>query len=359
MTKTRIPARNQFKLNSSKGKNFRAAAREQKARDVPLWADEDVLSPAISQYIDAIVDPFEAPPCSLPNQPPLMTRPAKYWTKGTFSSSPVAGAGGVGFVIMNPGSGISNNTPSVLTNSAALALPQIDITTAGAFTNYFSNADYPAADFGAAAKQGRVVAAGLRIRNITPNLSRGGQCIGLASPAHETLSGLTVTNLDAFQESARHGGKDLSSWIEVTWRPVDTDDYDFMITFPAANQPNGATLGFIVVAPSGSPQTYEFEAYGIYELQGQLVTSKTFSVADSKGFDAVSNSLVAAPKLHKPHVRDEKMRGAAKLAANFVVKHMSTHGGPAYPPPKQEHKNILTQVLDMAPSFLNAVGTFF
>jgi hypothetical protein len=350
------------KVGSSKGKNLRAAARQESEEYVPgpRWNDTSSLSAAVTNYVCALVDPFEAEPCTVPNQPPLMTRPCKYWAKGTFSTSPVAGANDTGFVVMCPIDGMFNDGDFVFTNSNALAVPNVDLTTAGAQTPFFSNADYPFADFGATAKSGRVVACGLRVRNITPSFSKGGQCGGLAEPSHGSLSGFTLTGLDAYQESARHGGRDLNSWIELLWRPVASGDMDFSYAAVAPTAPDGFSLGFIVVAPAGSPQTYEFEAYLICELQGQLVTSKTFSIADSKGYDAVANTLVAAPKLHKPHVRDDKIPLAAHKAADHINKHMTSHDGRSRrpPPPRQEDKSFMSTALDLAPSFFNLIGSF-
>lgn len=349
-----------YKPGSSRGKRYRASARGAAGvaeDDRPYWADDNILSPAVSQYMHALVDPWEAIPCSVPNQPPLMTRPSKYWARGTFSTSPVAGANGFGFIAVSPFNGVANDGDFVFYNSQALALPLIDVTTAGQFTLANSNADYQVSEFsGLTPKSARVVSCGLRIRNLTSALTRGGQCIGLAEPSHGTISTMTVTGMDAYQESARHGAKDLSQWIELLWRPVDTDDMDFNSTFFNPNVPNGVDMGFILVAPAGAPQTYEFEAFGIYELQGQLVTGKSFSVADTKGYDAVANTLVISPKLHKPHVRDQRIPEAAQKAANHVVKHMQTHGGQRYPPPKPADKSFVSSVLDMAPGIMSIMG---
>jgi len=229
-----------------------------------------------------------------------------------------------------PTFGVTNDAGMVVINSAALPTPTIDLTNAANFAFFTSNSDYAVANFGATnaanSVQARVVAFGLRIRNITPALTRGGQCVGLAHPAHASLDTFTVADMDAFAESGRHSGKDLGSWIELTWRPVDSDDTDFFYTFAAPNAPDAGTLGFLAVAPSASPQTYEYEAYGLYEIQGNI-GDKAISIADPTGHAAVSNTLVAAQKLHKPHVRDERLPGAAHRATEEMVKkHQSGPG---------------------------------
>jgi len=355
--------------NSNNSKNDSKKKRTVKVRSVrgieqhtapnAAWQEQSCLSQAVRAYVHAIVDPFDALPCSVPNQPPLMTRPAKYWSKGTFSTSSVAAAQDTGFIACVPINGVFNNASFIYYNSAAYSSTIVDVTTAGQFTTVASNADYPLADFSAATKTARIVAAGLRIRNITPALTRGGQCVGLAEPAHGTLNGLSIQGFNAYQESNKHGPKETASWIELLWRPAESDDMDFYSTFAPGNSVNGACLGFLIQGPAANPQSYEYEAYGIYELQGQLVTSKTFSVADTKGYEAITNTLVAAPKLHKSHVRDENMPKAAEKAAEHVVKHMQSHDSHSrYPPPDHQEKSFMSTALDLAPSFFNLIGSF-
>lgn len=271
-------------------------------------------------YLHALADPFEAPPCILPSFPALLVRPVKVWAKGTFSTVSAGAAQDYGFAVLSPYLSIANDFSMVVTNSNALATKTIDLTTGGASIGFGSNSEYNSTNFGQQLAQYRVVAAGLRIRNITPNLTKGGQTVGLAEPSHASVDGLNVAGFDLYLESARHSAKDLGSWIQLVWRPVDTDDADFNFTFPTATSVNGYNMGFQVVAPAGNPQSYEFEGYAIIEVQGKNVVGKIPSIADTKGFEAINNTIVASRTLHIPHVRDERIVPAAQAHANNIME---------------------------------------
>lgn len=304
------------------------------------------------RYLHALVDPFDAPPCIVPSFPALLVRPIKVWSKGTFStvSGGAPAADGFGFIVACPSYGPAGDYNIVYANNNTLTTSTIDLQTAGVGTGSLSNSEYKFADFGEQKAQYRVVSCGLRIRNITPALTRGGQTIGLTEPSHSSMDGFDVNRMDSYSESARHSAKDLGSWIQLVWRPVDTDDADFQFTFPTAYQLNGYDMGFVVIAPSGNPQTYEFECYGLYEIQGSNVTSKVASVADTKGFEAINNVMVSARTLHRPHVRDDRLVPAAMAHADDTLVNQMTHVG------RSSKKVEMSDDLKGAVGGLGAVG---
>lgn len=329
---------NNNKISNSKKKKSQATLNQQQQQQinslkqqlqklkVPLgksssgWLPMASMSKYSRAYLHALADPFEAPPCILPSFPALLVRPVKVWAKGTFSTVSAGPAQDYGFIVLSPYLSIANDFSMVVTNSNALATQTIDLVTGGASTGYTSNSEYSSPNFGAQLAQYRVVAGGLRIRNITPNLTKGGQTVGLAEPSHASVNGMNVAAFDLYLESARHSAKDLGNWIQLVWRPVDTDDADFNFTFPTATSVNGYNMGFQIVAPSGNPQTYEFEGYAIIELQGKNVVGKIPSVADTKGFEAINNTIVASRTLHVPHVRDERIVPAAQAHADNIME---------------------------------------
>jgi hypothetical protein len=240
-----------------------------------------------------------------------------------------------GYIAIAPAAGAAGaNSGFVITSNNALNAATIDLNNAPVNTVWTSNSEYDFADFGANLAQYRIVGVGVRIRNITPALTKGGQCIGLAEPSHSVITNMTTGDFDAYSESARHSAKDLGSWIQLVWRPVDSDDADFQFTFPtpAVGSINGFCMGFIIVPPAGSPQTYEFEAYGLYEIQGKNVTSKRFSIADTSGFEATSNAVVQSTNLYRPHVRDPQMVSMATVASEHILNNemSATHSPPAH-----------------------------
>jgi len=319
----------------------RSRRSEARARDLAR-GDQDFtregfspLSPAATAYGEAIANPFDAAPCGIPNTPSLLTRKTKYWTKGTFTTSTDPAALGVGYVAVNPFAGMANDSQWVRTSVPANPNPAIDLVAVGETVGYNSNSEYTLASFGPQFAQKRVVACGLRIKNITANIQVGGKVIGLTEPTHASLSGFGEGGLNAFLETGILSGEALRKPLKLLWYPTDTNDTNMTSAFPADNAQNGSCMAFLCVAPSGLPQTYEFEAYIIAEIQGQNVTSKDLSIADSTGFEAVTNVMTAAHKLHKPHIEDPQS-GKHMVAA---AKHMVNHGQSSRAPRPKRRMN--------------------
>lgn len=171
--------------------------------------------------------------------------------------------------------------------------------------------------------QVRIVGFGLRVRNTTPYMNRGGNLYGAETVNHEDIGGAGNGNLFAYNVSTLNlldTSSPLSatsnSWHSVTWHPQDDDEFDF--NAPRANNyvvTNGnddalifnSTLGFIAVAPSATPQSYEYEAWGIYEAKGINTRGVTPSASDPIGMAAVQNAS-SSVAMRKPHTGDRLAR---------------------------------------------------
>lgn len=305
-----------------------------------------VLSNAAGLYARALSDPFQSEACAVPSSPALMTSCRKVWSRGKVDTTTVGLNSG--FIVASPENGAMSDLPTVAINNATWTGGAIN-TSAGTTSTFPSNAEYPIASFGQGKIQTRLVAYGLRIKNTTSLQFRGGSVVGLAEPSHADLNGFTLNDFNSYSEAANFSKAE--DWVELLWRPVDTDDYDFYYTIT-----NGYTMGFYITAPnSASQQTYDWEIFGLYEYQGKNVTGKTHSVADDVGSNAVANTMVAAAKLHQPHMRDERIAETTHQAANHMLKHKMTPHHPANNN-SSESSGLFSSVLNLAPSAFNLLG---
>jgi len=146
-----------------------------------------------------------------------------------------------------------------------------------------------------------MVACGLRVRNVTPMLSRGGALVGCESLNHGALNGLGLADLMLMDTSERVSAT-TNNWHSVVWHPQDEDENDFLSFEDVApvDMFSNATLAFTAQAPPGSAQTYEFEGYVVFEAKGQSVHGLTPSLSDPAGYAAVQNATSSVAQ-RKPH----------------------------------------------------------
>jgi len=128
-----------------------------------------------------------------------------------------------------------------------------------------TNSPYANATFNSTGNLSRNNACGLRIRNITPMLNRGGTCYALRSASDQRLTGAfssIIANLDVTGNSKRC---DTSGdrWNYLYWVPRDVDQTEFQpyayTVADAVGTQIFANLAFVAQAPAGTPQTYEWE----------------------------------------------------------------------------------------------------
>jgi hypothetical protein len=312
-------------------------------------------------YASSLANPFLDGPdgACIPDTPALMTRRAKVWVRGTFPTSSIAGASGTGWIVASPINAFANDAICVWASSPAS--PTAAINTAIATNTFASNSDFVAADLGVQSIQTRVVSAGLRIRNITSQLNRGGYIAGLHEPGHSSLDASTIASLEAYKETKRFSAtvdKDSGEYTVLTYRPVETDDLDFITAFPVPPT-NSQFMAFMVQAPDTSglnPQLYDFEFTVNLEMQGPRAIGKEPSHADPVGYAAVNAMTVFSPVLHSPHQKDPSQvaQGFVQAAASYMSGNMSK----PKPPQPAGHTSWWHDLLEIAPGVIGAVASF-
>lgn len=248
-------------------------------------------SPCAVNYLKVLENPFTGQVSCVPTLVNFPTMKHSVRAQGTFVTSSDTG---FGFCSFAPWSMIFNNGAGGLNSiytSESTYLGIVFATSGTGVLQYGSNSPY----INTMTRQqisGRLVAAGLRVRNITPRLYAGGQLIGLESLAHSNLTGLNISDALLQDTCSRLPAGD-TAWKSVVWHPQDDDEFDFLGAdeFGALQT---VILGFGAQAPpvpdGTQAQIYEFEAVACFEALGSLVHGLSPSPADPLGLAAVRNS---------------------------------------------------------------------
>jgi len=164
----------------------------------------------------------------------------------------------------------------------------------------------------------RLVACGLRVRNVSPALTRGGSLVGLETLGHGDLQGESLTSV-LMQDTAQRVAPD-GEWHSVVYHPQDDDEYDYLGANQIVGERSNAFLGFVAQAQNVTyAQSYEWEVYVVFEAKGSLVHGLTPSMSDPTGLAAVQNAS-ATVALRKPQTGErDGLVGSLKAAAGAVL----------------------------------------
>lgn len=309
-----------------------------------------IVSDYAKRYARLLANPYDEELVGLPNSPVLNTRTSRVWNQGTFES----GTAGVGFVVADPLAAAAGDNTCVITSTNTYATNAIDTTGAVGTASFNSNSEYLQANFGPGMIEARVVAAGLRVWNQTNVLALGGQVAGIHHPSHTNLNGYTQTALSQLDEHEIFSGKLAADQkISVVYRPVDTDDNDFVTAVPNINSAGHGYMGFIVTNPVATPQVYGYEFYVDLEFLGQVVRGKAVSPSDPIGHDAVVSTAQLASPIRKPHATDSRQLADhhERAVEAYASGHMS-HGGH-----KSEPKGSASDTVNSIFQTLGTVGS--
>jgi len=324
-----------------------------KKKRVQLISGPQPLSKCAEDYLRALENPFSGRPVCLPVEFSFPSCKVSYRIRGTFSTSTTTGMGGISF---SPISFFFNDTNTVVAGNpnaccvfttAASLLSAMPFPSDVGASSIGSNSTF-ATTAGAADVSYRVVAAGIRVRNSTQLLNRGGVIYGLETPTHYALDGMGTQSFNASDASAL--GDVNGEWNSVVWHPhapvPDYQDLNFsnIGTNAAPSTTSNRSLGFFVQAPTGTPQTYEFELVGVYETTGRIVHGLTPSYSDPQGLARVQNSH-ASIESRRPVVGDRSafaqnqiykavMNAGATLVAgaiNYTARRLTYHQGDVNP----------------------------
>lgn len=320
-----------------------------------------ILSDDTSDYVTSLANPYDTGPkdARVPSFPALETATRTYWSKGTFTT----GTLNFGFILGDPLSLLANDRNSVYGSLAAFPGSTTTIVlAANQVAGYMGNSEFTTASLGPNGIQGRIVSCGMRVRNITPKLSRGGQLFGLQEPAHASLDGTSLAAMQAYQESASCS-PDSKMWTNLNYKMVDTDDNDFIAVYPGqgAGNLNATYICFIAIAPAGSPQTYQYEFWGNFEIQGRNVSGKGPSNTDATGFSAVSAVSALSPAMHQPHqISSEDMAHGARVAtAHYALTHHTGAKPENHPSLLEDIGKIANAVIPEVRSAIRYLGAAF
>jgi hypothetical protein len=289
-----------------------------------------MLSECARKYARVLEDPFSGGVACVPTLTNFPTMKHSFRTRGTVTTSSTSG---MGFVTMNPYFMLFNDTNALYQSNSTYTGSVISTGVATGITAAGSNSPYTSIQNGTQVK-GRLVAAGLRVRNVTALLSRGGSLAAAESLNHTSLDTLNYTNL-LLMDTAGTLDASLGSWQSVVWHPQDEDELDFIQNTDTGAPPfNAYTLGFIMTAPTvATVQNYEWEAYAVFEAKGQLVHGLTPSLSDPQGLAAVQNAVMPVEN-RKPTSLNTAWKAAQSIyrAVKFIAGVYATYrtGNPSY-----------------------------
>lgn len=215
---------------------------------------------------------------------------------GTFNT----GTSGFGYVFVSPFNFIFNNTNPITWTDSTYPLTNMNAGTGSNTAN--SNSPFNNSN-NSDALQVRLVACGLRVKNVTALLAKGGTLVGAESLNHTDMLGYTVASTLNMATAQRMNAVS-EEWSSVVWHPVDEDEYDY-VSFSAFNfLQNAHTLAFMAqVGDATQIQTYEWEINCAFECKGTIVQTLTPSLSDPKGLAIVQNATSTAAD-RKPWVGD-------------------------------------------------------
>jgi len=289
----------------------------------PLKPVRTGLSECAKDYLKVLENPFSGAVACVPTTSNFPTQ--KYSVRALGNAS--TGTTSVGFVCVSPFIGMWSSAEFV--SYSAAAYNGNGIANGQNQGQAASNSPF-AVGTSALAMKARVVGCGLRVRNVTPLMHRGGTLIGCESIGHTTLVGLQASNLLAMDTSDRVDATS-GSWSSVVFHPQDDDEYDY---FSSADDFDTPMLAFLFEQVGAEPQTYEWEAYLAFECKGTSVHGLTPSFSDPSGLAVIQNST-AMVRQRKPMQGDRQSIISRVLSSAQELMTSTISGVLALPPPAQ------------------------
>lgn len=231
-------------------------------------------------YLAQIVNPFnfrDNPIQSIH----LFGRASKLYTAGlrfTFTTSTATTAKGYGFVAISPYAMVQNTDDSIFCSQSTTTISVIPTeaqttTSVGTTLVTVQSTDSPFTDsnFTANAREYRVVAAGIRCRNISPRDYLGGSIVGIHTPNNATAEGIGYLSACDYEHTRPYSFD--QDWVSVFWKPTHPDNHVFWPTYTDSfTSPTGwswCPLGMIIQAPDDTFATkIDCEVVCIFEVTG-------------------------------------------------------------------------------------------
>lgn len=279
------------------------------------------MSECTKTYAKALVDPWgvNSAPC-VPDNITLPSYKVGYFARGTFT----VGTLGDGWIVMNPYSGMGSSSSLLATSSA---YPANDFTPAapGTFTNS-TNSPYAIGVFAPlGGMKVRLVAAGIKVRYIGPELTRSGRVIEYRHPTNLGIPADTFANLLKNRET--QPGPVDRQWHYVIWRPAVPDDLAYFDTTSVT----GAYCLLFAVQGCPPGAAFEYDAMFHYELIGDAAANSTPSHSDPLGMAVISASLAT----HQPNLPPEENWKRIAKSINRVASTTLSFVGPSLGVPSE------------------------
>jgi len=293
----------------------------------PMYAGR--LSQCARDYLNVLNNPFSGNVACVPMEFNFPTLKQNFRAAGTFFT----GTAGTGFVMLNPYLGVfqdpvpnaTNAINSSLATFASLAFqsyPTLGVSTAITTSPYTSALTQEQATF-------RLVGAGVRCRNVTPLLNRGGSLVGIETMNHDTLVGQTLAAC-MLEDSAERCNTNSAGWNTVVYHPQEPSELSFVSGTTAGT----SFLGFIAQSASQDgalpAQVYEWECVICVEMKGAQIHGLTPSYSDPVGLGHVQN-MTASINTRKPFISDDAGLRLTRIAQfGGAVAGMATTAYRAY-----------------------------
>jgi len=255
----------QRKKNSNKS-CAKQAKNIQNKNDGPVSVDR-----CTSDYVSALVNPWDAEPACIPSMPSLPSETRKFIRRGTFTT----GSADFGFIAMRPV--LANDTmyPVLATRNTFGGTTLGDALITGVVGQQLVT-PYAGSMFGtsngAHDVKWRPVAYGIRVRYIGKAVDRGGRLITYRDQNNGDLLGLNFNEL-ASRQGATSQPITGNKWSTVCYSPADPEEMQFSHQIQPAHL-TGYGLTIACVAPRDTPLEMEFEVC----MHVEIVGSKAYNV---------------------------------------------------------------------------------
>jgi hypothetical protein len=253
------------------------------------------LSSCARDYLRALIDPFNVTHSAC--VPTLPCENSQRFTAKIFGicesqTGATAGTPNFAYVALDPHAAAANDENAVFysiatTQSASL---MTDGATGGQTAR--SNSPYALLFFGrtvTASLKYRIVAAGIRIRYIGAEDTKGGRAFPCYPPDGLSVDALSQTDAETIYDLPSVSLA-RNQWVDCVWYPASDYSPDYL-SAPDTDGP-GINMGVYIDA-AGPSLSFEFEAYVHLEFVGTLATGKSPMMSDVLGYQAVRNYLAS------------------------------------------------------------------
>jgi len=292
-------------------------SRKQKARTQPKTAkllsnvtsslpgNGCCLSKASTDYLKCLLNPADGPLVGVPDGSIVLTRKVRTWSRGSFTC---AASGSTDACVMLNLNGLFSSTPYCVYAGQPTVAQTMNQPAPGGLIATNSNAPYDN-NFFSVKGQARVAAATLRVRYVGTELNKGGTILGIQEPNHGSVVGMTTAGMLGYPSGKRVSINQMKNgeWFELNYIPADVNDTYFVNSvtgssvYASVYYNDGVAcswdiypfIGCYISNPVASA-VFEFEAFGVVEYAGPLVSPKTVTIPDTQGFHSVLASLSQA-----------------------------------------------------------------